>query len=169
MAQAVKDWLGSYPAVRMQHRPDYPAGKGLEAWQDSDGATWLKSLIVDDKAKKLVKSGVLRAYSVGIASPKTRPHVKASRYEIYGGRLVEVSVCDSPSNARCGIEVCKTVGGSARYVGRAWGKPPKPGKPEKRALAAAVAAEEAFAVACLEFADPAVRLRAEMYLAERHG
>jgi hypothetical protein len=39
MAQAVKSWLATYPAVRLQHRPDYPAGTGLSAWQDDQGAT----------------------------------------------------------------------------------------------------------------------------------
>lgn len=164
MKQAVDDFLRGYPAIRLQHRSDYPVGKGLRAWQDASGATFLESLIVDDKAVRLVKSQVLRAYSVGIAEPKTRPHPKASRYEIYGGRLVEVSVCDSPSNARCSIEVCKSVGGVPVFTGKVR-KPPKLEKAARKALAA----EEAYALACLRMSDPALRQRAEQYLAGRRG
>jgi len=121
MAQAVDEFLKSYPAIRVQHRHDYPAGRGLEAWQDPDGATWLKSLIVDDQAKRMVKRSVLSAYSIGIAEPQQRQSVKARRWEIYGGRLAEVSLVDSPSNARCGIQVvAKSAGGGLEYVGKAW-------------------------------------------------
>jgi phage head maturation protease len=117
MAAAVREYLDTYPAVRVQHDPQRPVGKGLEAWQDNTGATWLRSLIVDDAAKKLVRKGVLKAYSVGIANPQTRQSQKARRWEIYGGRLAEVSLVDSPSNGRAGITVCKMVKGTPRYDG----------------------------------------------------
>jgi hypothetical protein len=121
MASAVKEWLATYPAVRLQHRSDYPAGRGLEAWTDDQGSTFVKSLIVDDQAKRMVRKGVLRAYSVGIADPQTRQSVKARRWEIYGGRLAEVSLVDSPSNARCGIRVVdKSADGTPRYLGKAF-------------------------------------------------
>jgi len=118
MALAVKEWLATYPAVRMAHRADHPAGRGLEAWQDDQGATFLRSLIVDPAAKDLTRKAVLRAYSVGIASPEQRKSSRCPRYEIIGGRLIEVSLVDSPSNARCAIEVCKSVAGVPRYIGK---------------------------------------------------
>lgn len=124
MASAVNEWLRTYPAVRLQHRADTPVGKGLEAWQDSDGATWLKSLIVHKAAKKMARSGVLAAYSIGIAEPVTKQSARARRYEIVGGRLAEVSLVDSPSNARCGIRVLgKSAGGGLEYLGKAWNVP----------------------------------------------
>ena len=46
-----------------------PAGIGLEVNTDDSGATWVKSLIIEPVAKKLVAKGALRAYSVGIARP----------------------------------------------------------------------------------------------------
>lgn len=116
MAQAVKEYLSTYPAVRLQHDSRRPVGKGLEAWQDSDGATWLKALVVDPVAQKLVRKGVLTAYSVGIAEPKTRSSLKCSRWEIYGGRLMEVSLVDHPSNTRCGIQIAKSIGGIPTLV-----------------------------------------------------
>jgi hypothetical protein len=146
MAAAVREFMGTYPAVRLQHRPDYPVGKGLEAWQDDQGATWLKSLIVDSKAKKLVKAGVLAAYSVGIADVQTRKSARAPRFEIVGGRLAEVSVVDSPSNARCGIRVIgKSAGGALGYVGKAFGDDP------------VVESLTAFAAARLDSPDPLQR------------
>jgi hypothetical protein len=169
MASAVRDFLDSYPAVRLQHDPKRPIGKGLEAWQDEQGATWLKSLIVDSEAKRLVKSGVLRAYSVGIADCQTRPSPQARRFEIYGGRLAEVSVCDSPSNARCGIKIAKSVGGQAVYVGKAYGKASRPGKASRhgkggrldRAVRQAERADELDVIAgWLDSPDPAVREQA---------
>ncbi len=121
MASAVKDWLGSYPAVRLQHRGDSPVGRGLEAWQDAEGATFLKALIVDEAAQKLVRKGVLTAFSVGLSDPQTRKSARCPRWEIYGGRLTEVSVCDSPSNARCGIQIIgKSAGGVPTYIGKAF-------------------------------------------------
>jgi hypothetical protein len=144
MASAVKSWMATYPAVRFQHRADYPVGRGLEAWTDDQGATWVKALIVDDKAQKMVRRQVLRAFSVGIAEPQTRPSQKARRWEIYGGRLAEVSLVDSPSNARCGIEVCKSAGGRLEYSGKPWKKPKsavKAARVRERELAAVLAIE----------------------------
>jgi hypothetical protein len=138
MASAVKEWLGTYPALRYQHRGDYPAGRGLEAWQDADGATWLKALVVDSAAVKMVKKQVLTAFSVGLTDVQTRKSARAPRFEIVGFRLTEVSLVDSPTNARCGITVCKSVGGVPEYVGKTFGKvkTPKLGKAARRDLAA---------------------------------
>lgn len=130
MAVAVKDFLATYPAIRVQHRPDRPAGKGLEAWQDESGATWLKALIVEEAAKKMVRKQILRAYSIGVAQPDMRKTGRCRRAEIVGGRLAEVSLVDSPSNARAGITVCK----GGQYIGKAW-KTPKLTKSEKRVMA----------------------------------
>ena len=69
MASAVREFMGTYPAIRLQHRPDYPVGKGLEAWQDAEGATHLKALIVDEQCKRMVRKQVLRAFSVGLSGP----------------------------------------------------------------------------------------------------
>lgn len=128
MASAVKDFIASYPAIRVQHRPDFPAGKGLEAWQDDSGATWLKSLIVDERAKKLVRTKTLAAYSIGISNPVTRKSARAPHTEIVGGVLREVSLVDSPANARCGITVCKSRGGNPGYVGKAFRVKEKAGR-----------------------------------------
>lgn len=127
----IKSWLASYPALRYQHRGDHPAGKGLDAWQDPDGSTWLTALVCDSAAKAMVRKQVLRAFSIGVSEPQTRKSARAPRFEIVGGRLTEVSLVDAPSNARCGIEIIgKSAGGSPEYIGKAWSvaKAGKPGK-----------------------------------------
>ena len=122
MASAVREFLGSVPAIRLQHRADSPVGKGLEAWQDPDGSTWLTALVCDSAAKAMVRKQVLRAFSIGVSEPQTRKSARAPRFEIVGGRLTEVSLVDAPSNARCGIEIIgKSAGGSPEYIGKAWG------------------------------------------------
>ncbi len=131
MAAAVKEWLATYPAVRYQHRGDHPAGKGLDAWQDDQGSTWLKALVVDAESKRMVQKQVLRAFSIGVSEPQTRKSARAPRFEIVGGRLTEVSLVDAPSNARCGIEIIgKSAGGVPAYIGKAFtvAKAGKPGK-----------------------------------------
>jgi hypothetical protein len=121
MAKAVRKFMDICPQIRVQHMANYPAGRALEAWQDDSGATWLRSLIVDEDAKALVRRGTLKAYSVGIADPQTLKSDRCKRHEIVGGRLSEVSIVASPANARAGITVCKMRGGKAVYVGKAYG------------------------------------------------
>jgi len=121
MAQAIKTWMRVCPSVYREHSPGYPAGRGLDAWQDDTGATWVKSLIADDEAKDLVRSGRLKAYSVGIRDPETRKSARVRRWEIVGGRLTEVSIVSAPANARCGVKIIgKSVSGVPEFIGKAW-------------------------------------------------
>ena len=113
------------PQIRVQHSASHPAGRGLEAWQDSSGATFLTSLIIDEEAKALVRTGTLKGYSVGISNPVMIKTGRCKRAEITGGRLSEVSIVTSPSNARAGITVCKMRNGSAEYICKAFGDVPK--------------------------------------------
>ena len=83
MAAAVRECLGTYPAVRLQHRGDYPAGKGLEAWQDAAGATLLKALIVTTRQSAWCKGraqGVQRGPD-GSADPEVG---SGAAFEIVG-------------------------------------------------------------------------------------
>lgn len=124
-SKAVSEWLATGGNVRVQHNPQRdPAGVGVEAHTDSDGATWVKSLIVEPIAKKLLAAGALRAYSVGIASPTIERDVtgKARGGVIKGGKIVEISLVDRPANASCGIQLVKSASdGHAEYVGRLFG------------------------------------------------
>ena len=170
MAAAVREFLETYPAIRLQHRPDYPVGKGLEAWQDAEGATHLKALIVDDQAKRMVRKGVLRAWSVGLTDVQTQKSARAPRFEIVGFRLTEVSLVDSPSNARCGIQVvAKSAAGSPRYIGTVY-RVTKLGRVKvTKARKRVPAGPDDFLVALLGSSDPAQREMARSVLSGRHA
>lgn len=122
--KALSDWLAKGPALRVQHqaRRD-PAGKGLsiEVDRDGDGGHWLKALVVEPVAQKLVQHGVLRAFSVGISNPVINRDMtgKAAGGIITGNdetEIFEVSLVDRPANKECGFTLAKSAGG-----GEEWG------------------------------------------------
>jgi hypothetical protein len=122
-SKSIRDWLQSGGNVRVQHNPQRdPAGVGLEVSTDAEGATWVKSLIVEPVAKKLVSKGALRAYSVGIARPTIVRDAVAKGGRITDGQVVEISLVDRPANARCGIQlVAKSADGTPQYTGKVFG------------------------------------------------
>ena len=113
-AKALGDWLQTGGNVRMAHDPQRPVGKGLsvEIDRDGDGKHWVKSVIVDPVAKRLVEKGVLRAYSVGISHPviKRDPTGRARGGIIVGGELSELSIVDRPANKNSYLELAKAAG-----------------------------------------------------------
>lgn len=109
MATAAQTWKSSGANLRVQHNPQRdPAGVGLEVSTDGQGATWVKGLVVEPIAKKLVAKGALTAYSVGIARPTIVRDAHAPGGRITGGELVEISLVDRPANKRCGIQLVKS-------------------------------------------------------------
>jgi hypothetical protein len=108
----------------VQHNPKlYPAGKGIELEVTPDGH-YVKSLVVEDTAKKLVKAGVLQAYSVGIAHPVIERDMtgKARNGIIKGNEhteICEISLVDRPANRSCGITLMKSAA-SAEAVEGSW-------------------------------------------------
>lgn len=119
--KALTDWLSSGGNMRVQHSPFlYPAGKGLalDVDRDGDGGHWLKALIVEDTAKKLVEKGVLKDFSVGIVDPRvTHGDYSAPGGTIVGGQIGEVSLVDRGSNKNTTFQIVKSVGGRATLVG----------------------------------------------------
>jgi hypothetical protein len=118
-AGALKKWMDSGANLRVQHqsRRD-PAGKGLdlEVDRDGDGGHWLKALVVEPVAQKLVQHGILRAFSVGIANPVINRDMtgKAIGGIITGNdetEIFEVSLVDRPANKSCGFTLAKSEGG----------------------------------------------------------
>jgi len=125
-AKALAEWLDTGGNVRMSHDPQRPVGKGLQVDidRDGDGKHWVKSVIVDPVAARLVEKGVLRAYSVGIAAPviKRDPTGKARNGIIMGGQLVELSIVDRPSNKSSYLELAKSAAGDgAQFTGKLCG------------------------------------------------
>ena len=122
-SKSIREWLESGGNVRVQHNAQRdPAGVGLEVNTDEQGATWVKSLIVEPVAKKLLAAGALRAYSVGIARPTIVRDAVAKGGRITDGQIVEISLVDRPANARCGVQLVKSAGdGTPEYVGKVFG------------------------------------------------
>jgi hypothetical protein len=119
---AIRQWLSTGGNVRQSHRGDSPIGKGISAETDNDGATWVKSVIVEPLAQKFLRKGVLTAYSVGISYPQVKPDPtgRAIGGIIYGGTISELSLVDRPANANCGVQLVKSVGGVATYSGKTY-------------------------------------------------
>jgi hypothetical protein len=127
-AKALTDWLATGGNVRMSHDSKRPIGKGTQVQldRDGDGKHWVKSVIVDPLAIKLVEEGVLRAYSVGIIDPviKRDPTGRAPGGIICGGTLAELSVVDRPANKNAYLELAKAAAdGSARFTGTMYADP----------------------------------------------
>lgn len=125
MAKAITEWFASGPNLRVQHNAQRdPAGVGMEWNTDAAGATWVKGLVGEPVAKKLVSMGALRAYSVGIARPTIERDVtgKARGGIITDGTLVEISLVDRPANKSCGIQLVKSASdGSPEFVEKVFG------------------------------------------------
>jgi hypothetical protein len=113
-SKAIRKWLDTGGNVRVQHQGQRdPAGIGVKCWTDQNGASWVRSEIVEPTAQLLVRKGVLRAYSIGVRNPVVQRDVtgKASGGVITGGEIVELSLVDRPSNKSCGITVTKSAKG----------------------------------------------------------
>ena len=121
---ALKEYLATAPTVRVQHNPQRdPAGSAVrvDVNRDGDGAHWLKAAVDEPVAQRLVKRGHLRAFSVGIARPVIERDVsgKARGGVIKGGKIVEVSLVDSPANRSCFLEIAKSAAdGTAEFTGK---------------------------------------------------
>lgn len=110
-AKAMKKWFDTGANVRVAHNGGRPAGIGVDLVTDDDGATWVKSRVVDQNAKELVLARVLTAYSVGIHNAKLVRDVKAAGGRIAGGEIMEISLVDRPANPSCGIQLVKSANG----------------------------------------------------------
>ncbi len=122
-AKALNDWISTGGNVRQSHDARHPVGKGLQVEIDKDGSGkhHVTSVIVDPLAQKLIKKGVLTAYSIGISRPviKHDPSGRARGGVIVGGELAELSVVDRPSNKSSYLEIAKSAAdGTCEFTGK---------------------------------------------------
>jgi hypothetical protein len=115
---ALAEWLAEGGTLRQQHDPRKPIGKGVGI--GPDGLT-VTSVVVAKSARKLTLARVLRSYSVGISGPTIVRDASAPAGKITGGSIVELSLCDTPSNPSCGVVIAKAApDGRPVFVGRAF-------------------------------------------------
>ena len=112
LGRALKEYLATAPrsgssTTRSATRPG--SAVQVDVNRDGDGAHWLKAAVDEPVAQRLVKKGHLRAFSVGIARPVIERDVtgKARGGIIKGGKIVEVSLVDSPANRSCFLEMAE--------------------------------------------------------------
>jgi hypothetical protein len=125
-AKALNDWIATGGNVRQSHDAHRPIGKGLqvEINRENSGKHWVTSVVVDRDAQRMIKKGVLTAYSVGIARPviKHDPSGRARGGIIIGGELAELSIVDRPSNKSSYLEIAKSAAdGSCEFTGKMFG------------------------------------------------
>ncbi len=134
-AKALREWFDTGANVRVQHQAQRdPAGRGVDIETGADGATWVKTLVVEPIAKELVRKGVLKDYSVGICHPDIRiadprfshldPEHKAVNGVITGrkdgiSKIGELSLCDRGSNFGTRFQLAKAAAdGGVEFVGK---------------------------------------------------
>lgn len=103
----LEKWFSDWGNVRQMHSSNLPpAGKAVE-FSEVPGGFWVKSLVVEPTAQKLVREGVYSAYSVGIAKPRIVRDNIAKNGRVVGGIFSEISLVDFPANPQCKFNMAK--------------------------------------------------------------
>lgn len=118
LAKAVPDWFTSGANIRLSHTST-AVGKGTELEQQGSD-WWLKSLIVDKDACEKVETEVLTAYSIGIKGARAIKDSQAPGGRIVGGKIVESSIVDRPSNPTTKFVLAKSVDGDKVIPAAEW-------------------------------------------------
>lgn len=110
LSAAMPKWFnnGLGGNVREQHDPHRAIGKALEHEIANDGH-YVTAKIVDPVAVAKTRAGVFTGFSIGIRSPKLSKSVDAPNGIIDGGDIVELSLCDRPSNPSCLLTLVKAA------------------------------------------------------------
>jgi hypothetical protein len=96
---AMREWFATGGNLREQHDPKRAIGKAMTLEEREDGA-YISGRVVDPVAIAKVNEGVLPYLSIGVKGHKLDYTQKALAPNgmIVGGRIVEVSLVDRPSN-----------------------------------------------------------------------
>lgn len=121
-AKALEKWLSTGGNVRVMHSTSHlPAGKGVEVDTSNADGHYVRALVVEPTAQRLVSKGVLQAYSVGISNPRIVRDPTARGGRIVGGDIHELSLVDRPANKNCGITLVKSIDGEVEDVAELFG------------------------------------------------
>lgn len=107
LATAMPEWFAESANVREQHDPKRAVGVGVGISVEGD-THMLAARVVDPVAVAKVEADVLKGYSVGIKQPIIQfGDPTAPNGTIVGGKIIEVSLVDRPSNPDCLLTVAK--------------------------------------------------------------
>jgi hypothetical protein len=108
LKSAMPEWMTTGANVREMHQP-IAAGKGLQL-EEKDGAFHVLSEAVDPVTITKLEKGVLTGYSVGIKKPQVIKDASAPNGRIVGGKIIELSYADRPSDPTNKVAIVKTAG-----------------------------------------------------------
>jgi hypothetical protein len=91
MESMVGGWMTDGPSIKEMHRAASSAGVGIDQEWDDKGLK-ITAKIVDTEARKKVKHGVYRGFSVGVIPTKLRGD------DVLEGRMPEISLVDRPAD-----------------------------------------------------------------------
>src|SRR6266536_277985 len=116
--QAMPAWMAEGGNIREQHDPTRAVGVGVGLTKgDVDDVHLLAAHVIDDQAVRKVKAKVLKGFSVGIKEPRVQMgKADAPNGEVVGGRIIEVSLVDRPSNPRTLFTLAKADGAELAAV-----------------------------------------------------
>ena len=104
MQNAINGYL-KYGAIRQQHEQSKPIGTAKDVYQDEKGNTIIKFIAVTDESIKLIKTGVLKALSIGFLPIKF--FIKNGIKYYTEIKWLETSPVDIPCNDDCLITFYK--------------------------------------------------------------
>jgi hypothetical protein len=108
LASAMPRWYQTGGNIREQHDSKRAIGKAIDHEVDGD-SHYVTAHIVDPVAVLKTKAGVFSGFSIGVARPKISKGVGAPNGVVDGGEIIELSLCDRPSNPGCLITLVKTA------------------------------------------------------------
>ena len=106
MKNAINGYL-KYGAIRQQHEQSKPIGTAKDVYQDEKGNTIIKFIAVTDESIKLIKTGVLKALSIGFLPIKF--YIKNGIKYFTEIKWLETSPVDVPCNDDCLITFFKMI------------------------------------------------------------
>ncbi len=111
LAQEMPEWFKSGANMREMHQPIAAGvGKDLEIEGDS---YYVLSEAVDPGTIRKLEKGVLQGYSIGIKSPRVVKDAAAPNGRMVGGKIIEVSYVDRPSNPTTKTTIAKAADAAA--------------------------------------------------------
>jgi ketosteroid isomerase-like protein len=108
LAAAMPRWYQTGGNIREQHDSKRAIGKAIDHEVEGD-SHYVTARIVDPVAVLKTKAGVFSGFSIGVARPKISKGVGAPNGVVDGGEIIELSLCDRPSNPGCLITLVKSA------------------------------------------------------------